>query len=407
MIQGKPFSSTLGAVALCALLGIAALAPAALAQQPTQVAFSTFELFAGPDSVDLKPDAFKRLADTIRNAQTPGSCPLGRLKIRVAEGDPLFQQALVAARRDAVLTALDRLGIPVAGRLFVETEMIGGPEGHDTVYEIPGDRTPPTLRVRWEPPDGHKVQPNQPIVVRIIAADDADRWQTGIKTIRLIAESDGGRDVEPTPAHFEACSEPPEKRGQATYVVPADPPPVVRLTVLVEDHAGHVVKESANFPTGDFQGTIKWRHSVVGRLARAVTTASADITLTHDGSGALTGRMIGSHTATGEYACPSRTVAPGTIRATLVGSYTPGRDAMMIRASDKETTPMRMEVQCPGARPVVSQHAAFYEFYEQALRGLRPTGDGGFQSTYEQERACEAGSICTTKISLILHRARD
>ena len=49
---------------------------------------------------------------------------------------------------------------------------------------------------------------------------------------------------------------------------------------------------------------------------------------------------------------------------------------MAIRASNKRTTPMQIEVLCPGAPPrVTSHHADYYEFYERALRGLRPIGE--------------------------------
>ncbi len=309
----------LAALAAGALLGMAASAPAALAQQPQPAEFSTFELFAGPESIDLNSDALQRLADAIRKAQTPGSCPLGRLKIRVAEGDPLFQKALMQSRRDAALAHLQQMGVPVAGRLFVETEMFGGPEGHDTVYENWRDRTPPTLRTTSVPPKGTKVQPGDVIRVTMTARDDADRWQTGVKTIQLVADSEGGRFI--ASENYEPCSDPKEKRVEATYTVPADPPPIVRLTALAEDHSDHLVQESAEFPTGDFYGTFTMVSFTVGRDG---FRARADIVLNHDGKGNLTGTMVGQHEhvdySTG--ACFHRMVQPNRFRVSLVGFFT-------------------------------------------------------------------------------------
>ena len=79
-------------------------------------------------------------------------------------------------------------------------------------------------------------------------------WQTGIKTIQLVAESDGGRFI--ASETYEPCSDPKEKRVEASYTVPANPPPIVRLAALAEDHAGNMSEiDRAEFPTGDFYGT--------------------------------------------------------------------------------------------------------------------------------------------------------
>jgi hypothetical protein len=340
MTREWPVSSLPGALAAAALLGVAVLAPAALAQQPTQVEFATYELFQGPDSVDLRPDSFQRLADAVRKAQTSANCPLGRLKIRAAEGDPLFQQALMAARRDAVLARLQQTGIPVAGRLFVETEMFGGPQGDDTVYEIPGDRTPPTLRTNSDPPKGSKVNPRQRIIVRMAARDDATRWETGVKTIQLVADSEGGRFI--ASENYEPCSDPKEKRVEATYEVPADPPPIVRLTALAEDHAGLMDQDTAEFPTGDFYGTL-----TVESANRYLTRA--DIVLNHDGKGNLTGTMVGQlrHLDVTVGGCTFRMIRPNDFRVSLVGAYTEGR-SLKVFINEIQETALTAEARCQG-----------------------------------------------------------
>ncbi|MFM9847355.1 MAG: hypothetical protein ACKVP3_09345 [Hyphomicrobiaceae bacterium] len=332
-----------------ALLGALSVVPSAVAQQPAQVEFSTFRLFEG-DSVDLNRGDFQRLAGTIRNAQTPGNCPVGRLKIRVPEGDPSFQQALVAARRDAVLATLEQLGLRVAGRLFVETDIFGRPEGHDTVYESPRDRTPPTLRTTSNPPKGSKVQPGQRIIVRMAGRDDTDRWQTGVKTIQLVADSEAGRFI--VSENYEPCSEPKEKRAEATYTVPADPPPIVRLTALAEDHAGLMDKDIGEFPTGDFYGTFTTTTVSAGQ-DRFRTLA--DLVLNHDGRGNLTGTMTGQleYVAHSTPNCSFRQVQPNRFRVSLVGSLTerssPAEGATLkVFIGEIEETALTAEARCQG-----------------------------------------------------------
>jgi hypothetical protein len=307
MTKGRSLLSILAALVAVAPLGLMAVSPAAVAQQPAQVAFSTYELFAGPDSVDLDPGALARLADAIRGAGVPDGCPVGKLRIRVAEGDPLFQEALLAARRDAALAALDRL-VPVAGRLLVETAIFGGNEGHDAVYDFPRDTAAPALRANSMPRKGSKVQPGRRIVVRIAARDDAGPWETGVKTIQLVADSEAGRFI--ASENYEPCSDPKEKRVQATYEVPADPPPVVRLTALAEDHSGHLVEESAEFPTGDWYGTIT--STAKGNIYNDTAEIDFSFSVAADGAISANGHArMRSHPQPGPDCVYTRTITPG------------------------------------------------------------------------------------------------
>ena len=126
-------------------------------------------------------------------------------------------------------------------------------------------------------------------------------------------------------------------------------------------------------PTGDWYGTLNWTHIVTHPRATTTTTASADLSLALDGKGGLTGRMVGTHSSTSKMGpCAGSTTTPGGIQTSLVGSYTPGRDAMTIRADDKQTRPTTIQIFCPGAKPVVSQQPGAYEPYERALTAFVP-----------------------------------
>jgi hypothetical protein len=375
-------------------------------------------LFKGEDSVDLNDGAADRLRDVIRRAQQahPGSqCPIDvDLTVRAASTvagallpDPLFSTALAQARSDKIVPILEGIGPTV--RINPKAE-VGLVSMVTISAQSAVDKEPPNLRTNSTPPKGSKVQPRQQIVVTMTARDDANRWQSGIKTVTLVADSEGDRLIAgPTYAREPAgCTDAPREREvRATYEVPPDPPPIVRLTATAMDHVNLTDKDVGEFPTGEWYGTITWTNVVANSRGRATTTANADLALNPDGSGGLTGRLVGSHTVVAQHGCSSRTATAATIQADLVGSYTPGRDAMAIRATDKQTTPMQIEVLCPGAPPrVTSQHADYYEFYQRALRGLRPTADGGFSSSDDQERPCEGGT-CTTRISLTLRRVRN
>ncbi|HEX2257950.1 MAG TPA: hypothetical protein VHG92_14870 [Afifellaceae bacterium] len=240
------------AMRLAAVAIIGLPVPAAPAQQAQGgfPEFSTYDLFP-PDSVDPRSEVVQQIADAIRAAQAPDGCALGRLKLRTAVGDPLYQVAMLQARQAAVLQALHRLGVPVAGRLAVESTIFGDESGHDAVYESARDAQPPTLHTSSVPASGSTVKPGAVIKVTMVARDDAypRPWQTGIKTIQLVADSEGGRFV--ASENHEPCADappPPEHRVVATYTVPPCDPPVVRLSALAEDHAALMDTDAAEFP---------------------------------------------------------------------------------------------------------------------------------------------------------------
>jgi hypothetical protein len=181
---------------------------------------------------------------------------------------------------------------------------------------------------------------------------------------------------------------------------------------LVPLVAAQSPQASSTAETSDWVGRLTWKHRVERPEAWAETEGKADIKI-NGTDGNLMGTIKGSHSATSVGACAGSTVAPGEFRAKLRGSHTPAapgdgspdageQAAMAIQASEKQTTPMRMQISCPGAPPVVSHHAAFYENYEKPLSGLRATSDGGFVSHDMRTAAGEAGSTMTTTYTMTI-----
>jgi len=392
---------------------------AALAQQAQGdfPQFSTYELFE-PDGPTPKPEIVRQLADAMGKAQAPGDCSLGRLKIRTPEGDPLFQEALAAARRDAVLQALDGQGIRVAGRLFVESTVFGGPGGHDAVYEAARDGKPPTLTTSSVPPKGTKVKGGDEIRVTMVARDDPDPWPTGIKTIQLVADSEDGSFI--ASENYQPCAEPGERRVEATYIVPANPPPVVRLAALAEDHAGLMDSDAAEFPTqGDWYGRIElFVHAKEDQSRRPNENRAetkfdlqADIVVSYDGQGNLTGTLVGIQKVdtywwgyphgSGEVCIGS--APPTPVRARIIGSYTPGRHALSLELVDVEA---RIAVPWSGGGPnlICSDPPPFDHAgsLSAIVRALQPAGDGSYRAELSR-----TDPLLENRFSIILRPVAD
>jgi hypothetical protein len=371
----------------------------ALAQQ---VEFSTYELFSAPDSVTPRADDIQKLAGDIRQAQPPGKCPLGRLKIRTPEGDPLFQGAVAGAREQAVLQTLNGLGVPVAGRLFVESTVFGASGGHDTAYEFPRDRKPPRLNTTSVPRKGSKVKAGDLIKVTMVARDDPEPWPTGLKQIQLVADTEGGRFI--SSEAYEPCSQPAERRVEATYVVPANPPSVVRLTAIADDHAGNMDKDIAEFPTYDWSGTLTWsmRTETPGG-SWTKFHGSAGLIVYRDDQGKLTGTVSGDVEMDGQdretRLCPSITTATTTKgRANLEGFHASGASVMTLATRDVELLAQGQTTPCagtplpiPGADFAVGLHTS----------ELRQRPDKSFHAS-GSTRSIQGGSTVTNEFALTL-----
>jgi hypothetical protein len=392
-----------GALGLGALATLY-LAGSTAAQQTTE---TLFNVFPDADTVEPAPKELARLAGAIRQAKVPRECPLGELTIYTPKGDDTFQQALSSARRDAVLAALERLGLGVAGRLFVR-EVQGSGGKFDVGYSGARDAKPPTLTTTSQPKKGSKVKAGQTITVTMVARDDADRLQTGIESIRLIAESDGGRDAAPTPMRYAPCSDPREKRVVATYEVPANPPPIVRLRAVARDHANREDFDIGEFPTGDWYGTFGWTHLCQGGGMRDETRGIGDLTLDYDGRGNLTGRLAGSipQRSMSYPGCSSFVwLTPGTFSARLVGSYTPTQNTFSAQAVDVKNTWGRASYCGPAAESAFAQiHQS--PMFGDAFRDLRRQPDGSLKSDGEHTISVNP-QTCTTNYSLTLRPAQN
>jgi len=259
MREHERFGSLLGAsiaVATVALIGAAG--SAALAQTAgTAGPVSLGDLFKPPDSMDFRDGAEGKLGDAAGQVVNPRGCPQqAKFKVIVKRGDPLFQQALAFARRDALRAFF--ADSPGFTRMEFSGE-IGSKDDVQVDYQRMPDREKPNLHTSSVPPKGRKVKARDTITVTMVARDDATTWQTGIQRIQLIAVGDalvGAKDYPPVIR--PNCEGRPEPRTLVlTYEVPRNPPPVVRLRAIAEDFAGNIDTDIAEFPIADWYGTIK------------------------------------------------------------------------------------------------------------------------------------------------------
>ena len=75
--------------------------------------------------------------------------------------------------------------------------------------------------------------------------------------------------------------------------MPANPPSMVRLRAVAKDFAGNETELWAEFPTGDWYGTLEFSSDSVVRGVRPTIKDHMDIVLEYDGKGNLEGTLTG------------------------------------------------------------------------------------------------------------------
>ena len=395
-------------VVTAALIGVVGINPTALAQQAKSASIPTDDLF-WPDTNDFRPGAgsVERLVNFVKQAQSPGSqCPTDvDFTVFESAGDPLWASAMANWRREAIEGVLRGFGPSVR---VTGTSTGGIISAVIITAQSAKDKEKPKLDTNSVPRKGKKVKAGDKITVTMVARDHANLWQSGIKTIQLVAESEGGRFVasENFPPASPGCTAlPPERRVEATYVVPSNPPPIVRLAALAEDHAGLMDIDIGEFPTqGDWYGTLEFSSDSVVSGVRTTIKDHMDIVLEYDGKGNLEGTLTGnrSFNQQGSPNCNWATTIPNKLRGKLLGSYTPGAEVMSIQLVEPVDAPMTKK-DCPGGGYIISGYG-IHEWppFKSVLRSPRAAGDGTFRSSFE-----ETTGPVTNRISLTLRPVQN
>jgi len=313
-----------------------ALGSAAYAQQAQTTSIATDELIQ-PDTQNFKSGAVDRLVNFVKQAHTPSSqCPTDvDFTVFDSSSDPLWSQMQADTRRAAIEGVLRGLGPSVrvtakSTKGIISAVIISA--------QTATDKERPKLDTNSVPRKGAKIKAGDKITVTMVARDNANAWQSGIKTIQLVADSEGGRFIEvrnylPSPG----CLAPPmERRVVATYTVPQNPPPIVRLTALTEDFGGLMDTDVGEFPTVEvWKGSVKLERDGRNPQCSAIKSET-EFTIAVAGDGAVTGSGTLDHSS---YTCEGQTT-PGTRAPVAIGGKKEGGAFTLFLSDWPKTAPL-------------------------------------------------------------------
>jgi hypothetical protein len=257
---GKKLAATAAAVLMtAAVLTVGGTTPNLALTDQTVVTLGDFFDVNGP-----REGAAERLKAALDQAH---GCPTFVVFPPIPSDDQRFEVFAVfgdydlrfsARRHKQVQDLLDALG---ATDVRSMKHLSRSGEFLEVHYSAAADREKPRLEVLWSPPSATKVKPGDKITAKLTARDDATTAETGVARLRVDVGVGGGLvaapAVFPAPMPLQECGrENPVRTYEATYTVPADPPPIVNLRAYARDFAGNETWQDANFPTGDWHGTI-------------------------------------------------------------------------------------------------------------------------------------------------------
>jgi hypothetical protein len=154
---------------------------------------------------------------------------------------------------------------------------------------IDKDKDGPILKTSSMPLKGSKVKAGDTIMVTMTASerfeDGHKSWPSGVLSIQL-RERDGLRVADRNPDYGPIPAACERRTKMLPYPVPSPAPAIVHLQAYAVDGIGNESNEFADFPTGDWWGTLK-AHTQ-GNIYN--DDASVEFSFSADKSGAITGK---------------------------------------------------------------------------------------------------------------------
>jgi hypothetical protein len=210
----------------------------------TILAPKSFNLAGGPSVTTTGPD----------RATPPQKIDPG-LFLRLQSPGAREEQAAI----DAALTSMGLEPDQVQIRVAETPSASGKPGGHDVQVsydrfnkDYEPDKEAPKLKVVWTPVDGTSVKAGDQIQVTITASeryeDGHKSWPSGVFGLQL--RSDDGKVIAQKDFFGHDIVVCARRTLTATYIVPINPPPVVRLQAFARDAAENKDSVDAAFPTG-------------------------------------------------------------------------------------------------------------------------------------------------------------
>lgn len=125
------------------------------------------------------------------------------------------------------------------------------------------DTLAPRVHVVSTPARHSKVKEGDKISLKVDATElrNGGPWQTGVKMVQVTALP-GGQVGEPwvnsaSPLSQKCEQKTWEHKYEATYIVPSNPPPIIKICALAEDYVGNPASNCGDFVTGDWYGTLR------------------------------------------------------------------------------------------------------------------------------------------------------
>lgn len=397
--------------AFAVLVLSALMSGSALSQSGQQSFAADLEIFNGRDSMDFRDGAADNLRNVVQQAQqADGQCPI-EVDVSVyaystppgaINPDQLFSSALAQARSDAIKTLLQGLGPSVAINTKGQAGLVN--MVYMTAKPANSDREPPSLSVTWTPPKGTIVKAGDRIKADATARDDANRFQTGVAEIEfLVLPQNQLFGFQQWPQRPMRCEDvPPAHHTSQDYVVPNNPPPVIRLAVRAKDFAGHDVYQLAEFPTGKWHGRIETH--IKGNVYN--DRAIIEFAVEEARDGAITGRgrvTLASRPIDDGNCIWTRTITPNAFDVAITGSRE--GDNLRLDLSREGRSNWQFTSQCRrgggnGSGPPASQpYNALATFHAITPHIRVPAREGG-TNRHEQSQ----GNI-TADATITLHRA--
>ena len=161
--------------------------------------------------------------------------------------------------------------LPGATAQFVTNLLGAGPQDFlaDTVQNdtaLGEDTSLPKVVIDAPAPSERHVAPGDQVAIDATAQENRDgpTWQTGIRSLKFVADTAGlvGEEQLSAAGSAQSCDQKQwTLSAQATYTVPLDAPPVIDICGEAEDFAGNAVLTCFDLYTGEvWDGTV---HSVV------------------------------------------------------------------------------------------------------------------------------------------------
>lgn len=245
------------------------------------------------------------------------------------------------------------------------------------------DTLAPRVHVISTPARGSRVKPGDKINLKVDASElrSGGPWQTGVKMVQVTALP-GGQVGEPwvnsaSPLAQKCGQKTWEQNYEATYTVPSNPPPLIKICALAEDYVGNEGSICGDFPTGQYYGSIDWSTHQTVPSGTQDWNGHADLTLNEDGHGGLTGTLVGTETQTLAIStCHGST--SWTLNAKLAGD---NHISMSLNATDRHSTRPE-EASCGRAR--TGGDLFMWPQFDELLRQTTANeGDGSYRSEHE------------------------